>query len=323
MSSSAISTESTTLITSITNSISDVERETGLAKDTLRVWERRYGFPQPERDAFDERLYPADQVKKLCIIKRLLDCGHRPGKIIGLSIQALQTIAQESNTRQVKLAAVGELHPELQQYLDLCSTHQVEELRRRLSEAQLQLGLRSFVTDLVAPLTQLIGDAWASGSLAIFEEHLFSESVQVVLRNAISHIPQRSPQSPAHPRILMTTFPQERHGLGLLMAEALFSLYGAHCISLGVQTPIIEIADAVKAQNADLVALSFSSAMNGKKAIDGLNELRSRLPDAVEIWAGGSSPTVSRQQPTQIHLTSLTGIQSSLANWRQRHGMPG
>ena len=31
--------------------IAAVERETGLAKDTLRVWEKRYGFPQPLRDA--------------------------------------------------------------------------------------------------------------------------------------------------------------------------------------------------------------------------------------------------------------------------------
>ncbi len=38
-------------------SIADIERETGLGKDTLRVWERRYGFPQPLRDARGDRLY--------------------------------------------------------------------------------------------------------------------------------------------------------------------------------------------------------------------------------------------------------------------------
>ena len=37
-------------------SIAAVERDTGLGKDTLRVWERRYGFPQPLRDAFGERV---------------------------------------------------------------------------------------------------------------------------------------------------------------------------------------------------------------------------------------------------------------------------
>src|SRR5258707_8581705 len=45
--------------------ISAVERETGLAKDTLRVWERRYGFPRPERDSAGDRRYPADQVRQL------------------------------------------------------------------------------------------------------------------------------------------------------------------------------------------------------------------------------------------------------------------
>ena len=41
----------------ITLSIAAVERDTGLSKDTLRVWERRYGFPQPGRDGFGERAY--------------------------------------------------------------------------------------------------------------------------------------------------------------------------------------------------------------------------------------------------------------------------
>ena len=41
--------------------ISAVERETGLSKDVLRMWERRYGFPKPDRDENGERQYtPAD-----------------------------------------------------------------------------------------------------------------------------------------------------------------------------------------------------------------------------------------------------------------------
>jgi hypothetical protein len=53
--------------------------DTGIGKETLRVWERRYGFPQPLRDAFGERVYPADQVARLRLIKRLMDKGGRPG----------------------------------------------------------------------------------------------------------------------------------------------------------------------------------------------------------------------------------------------------
>jgi len=62
--------------------ISAVERETGLSKDTLRAWERRYGFPLPERDARGDRRYPPQQVERLRKIKRLVDHGFRPSKII-------------------------------------------------------------------------------------------------------------------------------------------------------------------------------------------------------------------------------------------------
>ncbi|MBP8028611.1 MAG: MerR family transcriptional regulator, partial [Giesbergeria sp.] len=73
-------------------SIAAVERETGLAKDTLRVWEKRYGFPAPLRDAAGDRLYPSAQVVQLKLIRRLLDAGMRPGKVVGLDNDALQAL---------------------------------------------------------------------------------------------------------------------------------------------------------------------------------------------------------------------------------------
>ena len=55
--------------TSTNFSIAAVERETRLSKDVLRVWERRYGFPQPVRDANGERCYPAEQVDRLRLMR--------------------------------------------------------------------------------------------------------------------------------------------------------------------------------------------------------------------------------------------------------------
>ena len=69
--------------------ISAAERETGLSKDVLRMWERRYGFPHPTRDDNAERRYPADQVAKLRAIKRLMETGMRPGKLIEQSLEEL------------------------------------------------------------------------------------------------------------------------------------------------------------------------------------------------------------------------------------------
>ena len=41
--------------------IGTVERDTGIGRDTLRIWERRYGFPTPERNDKGERVFSAEQ----------------------------------------------------------------------------------------------------------------------------------------------------------------------------------------------------------------------------------------------------------------------
>ena len=73
--------------------IAAVERETGLSKDVLRVWERRYGFPAPSRDDHGERIYPAEQVERLRLVKRLMDAGHRPGKLLATPTEELNALA--------------------------------------------------------------------------------------------------------------------------------------------------------------------------------------------------------------------------------------
>src|SRR3954454_64935 len=88
--------------------ISAVERETGLSKDVLRMWERRYGFPKPARDENGERQYSIAEVSKLRAIKRLMDVGMRPGKIIGLSSEELGVLAASrvGQTRDVDPPAI-------------------------------------------------------------------------------------------------------------------------------------------------------------------------------------------------------------------------
>lgn len=70
-------------------SIGVIERDTGIGRDTLRVWERRYGFPDPVRNAKGERAYPEIQLQRLQRIRRLLGRGMRPGKLLPLSEDAL------------------------------------------------------------------------------------------------------------------------------------------------------------------------------------------------------------------------------------------
>lgn len=293
--------------------ISAVERDTGLSKDTLRVWERRYGFPKPDRDANGERLYPAPQVARLRLLRRLIDLGHRPGRLIGLSGEAIEALAIQAEQRPPDTRAAAS-PVNLHELLETIRSHRIAELRAALSQWTMKIGLEGLVMQVIAPMNVLVGDCWARGELEVYEEHLYTEAVQAVLRTAITSLPGGQ----GGPRVLLTTFPGEVHGLGLLMAETLFALDGAQCASLGTQTPIWDIALAANSHQTDIVALSFSACSNINQVGDGLRELRGKLPAQIEIWAGGHGPALRRKLPAGVSvITELSEIRTALAAWRQ------
>ncbi|HXV07744.1 MAG TPA: MerR family transcriptional regulator [Burkholderiales bacterium] len=292
----------------MTLNISAVERDTGLSKDTLRVWERRYGFPEPARDANGERVYPLSQVRKLQLIKRLMDRGHRPGKIVSLGLEELTGLSATAPRR-----APGE---QIEILARLIATHQLPELRRQLAQALMKQGLQRFVIDTIAPLNRAVGEAWMRGDIGVFEEHLYTEQIQGVLRNALAAL---QPQGRG-PRVLLTTFPHEPHGLGLLMVEALLAVEGACCVPLGTEMPLAEIARAVRANRIDVLALSFSAAFNEKQGAAGLAELRAMLPGAVAIWAGGECVARMRKPVEGVELVGeLATVVEMVKQWRARH----
>jgi len=259
--------------------ISAVERDSGISKDTLRMWERRYGFPSPARDQFGERIYLPQDMEKLRLMKRLMDRGHRPGKLIGLGVEALAQLA----------AAPAAVEPppvtgsNFNEFLRRLKDHDMQGLRNFLAQALMQQGLRAFVHDTVAPLNAAIGRGWESGSIEVFEEHLYTEQMQRILRGAIMNLPAHHPV----PKILLTTLPGEQHELGLLMAEAVLAVEGAHCVSLGVEMPVPDTVQAALRHGAHVVGLSFSIAFPAAAVTEGLNNLRSTLPASIAIWAGG------------------------------------
>ena len=298
-------------------SIAAVERDTGLTKDTLRVWERRYGFPNPGRDEFGERLYPIDQVDKLRVLRRLMDAGHRPGKLIHLPMHALLLLGRQerlpASAAPAQTAAASVTAPDVSEFLALIRSRQPEVLRRSLAQALLRLGLERFVFDVAAPLTRLIGEVWPRDEFESFDERLSIESLQTVMRGALASI--SSPGAP--PTVMLTTVPGEPHGLGLLMTESLLSLQGCRCLSLGVQTPLWDAVLAARAHRADVLALSFSSALNAAQVVDSLAELREMLPATIGIWAGGDSPALRRHRLAGVEvLAGLHEIAPQIARWR-------
>lgn len=292
--------------------IAAVERDTGLAKDTLRVWERRYGFPLPVRDSNGERVYSPEQVDKLRLIRRLIDQGMRPAKLIGLDPQALGQLLEELGSPRADDDPERTAH--FQAILKFVRLHLHEELRRALQQLLMKMGLQQFITGIVAPLNHIVGDAWLRGDLEVVEEHLYTEQVQNILRTAIS---TQTSTTRERPMVMLTTFPDEQHALGLLMVEAMIAPEGACCVSLGIQTPVEDIRAAATAGRFDIVAVSFSGAYPARLAIDGLRSLRAALPAGIALWAGGAGLRgAERKLPGVKIFQSLEEIPHALAEWR-------
>jgi len=295
--------------------IGAVERETGLSKDLLRMWERRYGFPEPVRNEKGERRYSAPEVARLRAVKRLMDAGMRPGRIVRCTLQELNLLGD----RQSGPPDVPPNPAFVSETFALLQRHDASRLRNALADLLMRQGLQRFVLDTITPLNRAVGEAWMRGELQIFEEHLYTEQLQVALRTAINAFPRQA----GRPRVLLTTFPGEQHSLGLLMVEALLVPEGAQCISLGAGTPQDDLPRAALAYGADIVALSFSGVYPLRRAIAELAALRRHLPRNITLWAGGGMTARLRRPVAGVVLIpGLAATIAALQSWRRGAGAP-
>jgi DNA-binding transcriptional MerR regulator len=318
-------------MTNSSHTIADVERDTGLSKDTLRVWERRYGFPDPTRDTLGERRYDDAQVQHLRHLRRLLDAGFRAGKVVPLPLAELLAlpVAQDPapNAPSAQACASAQAAtPQVSEWMAVLRQHDARGLRSCMEQYLLAHGLGRLVRDGIAAMNVQVGQSWLAGKLAIFEEHLYAEAVQQVLRQALSQLATRRPPQP--PRVLLTTVPGEPHGLGLLMAECEMALAGCDTLALGVQTPLAEIVTAAQACRADVVALGFSAVLNPREVRAALLQLRAQLPAERALWSGGQCPTLKAsgrggfRLEGHRHLPQLDDIALAVAHWRARAAQP-
>ena len=308
-------------------SIAEVERDTGIGKDTLRVWERRYGFPQPLRDSVGERLYPLEQVHKLRLIKRLMDANHRPGKIVAKTIEQLQDLLDAMSLAKGALASAADAAPQVTAldanapWLRWLAEDRSDLVKQALRQHIIKQGLGSTVEDLVAPLCVYVGEAWMKGELSIYQEHLFSATLQQVLREAIASVEASDPAIDHHPRVLLATTPGEHHSLGLLMAECYFALESCARFELGASTPVVEILQAIEHMRIDVLALSFSAYASRNDVIASLQQLVDGVPVGVEVWVGGSASALhGRSIPDGVTVIGKArDVATQVQAWRTRH----
>lgn len=301
----------------LTLPIGAVEKETRVSKELLRMWERRYGFPSPQRDAAGDRMYTREDVEKLKLIRHLIDRGFRPGRLMGLANADLTELQNGSAAIAAPIISQTPAAGPGEELVAILRRRDVDTLRRWLSRQLSEHGLRWFITQTIREANMAVGAAWARGELVIHEEHLYTEQVQMLLRQSLYHLYP----SARTPRVMLTTAPDEPHMLGLLMAEVMLRLEQCDILSFGTEMPLTDIVEAAEAHSVDIVALSFSGAYGEANARRTLVSLAAMLPRHMTIWAGGAGvANLDDIAPSIYTLLDLDQIGPAVAAWRAMRG---
>lgn len=269
-----------------------VSRLTGITPDTLRVWERRYGFPKPSRSSGGERLFRDSDVERLQLVAQALSWGFRAGEVVPLPIRELRRLLSAPAPTLAK-----PISPIVPQLLDALRRDDLIGLARGLRSAIANLGPREFVTEVGAPLLEAVGQCWASGELAVHHEHFLSEALSARVHELLAHYELRRGPGPI---VLLTTLPGEAHTLGLELVALYLAELGAVPRLMGAQTPPQSIVAGVAMVGADAVGLSVSSSADTEETARHLRWLGPKLPESVELWLGGSGTQALTLRPPRL-----------------------
>ncbi|MET0346142.1 MAG: MerR family transcriptional regulator [Casimicrobiaceae bacterium] len=257
--------------------IREVVRITGLRREQLYMWQRRYGFPAPLRDAFGDRVYPPDQVARLRLIKQLLSEGWRAGAVVPLAYTALQSMLGLTVEEPMPLPV------EIETAIRLLSSHRMTELQNHLSKLLASQGLRRFLEQTLIPLNEAVHEQVVRGEMHTFQELRFADLAQRLLRDVRG--PLRGSRDAR--QVLLATPPNDPNQLGLAILELLLHTEGVISMTLGAGTPAQEIAGAAKAYDAALVVLLFDRGISGKIAGQEIRGLRHALPADMPLIVSG------------------------------------
>ena len=229
--------------------IGAVSRMTDIPASTLRIWERRYGFPQPARSQGRQRLYTERQVSSLRWIKGQIDQGMR-------TAQAIRALGQVEAQGGLPIAALphatapsepaGEREPHLEALQRQILSHLMRSDLDRVDRIFLQELSRYPVEDqilrVVLPTLQDIGTAWERREATVATEHLATQ----YLRHRLAMWAMTAPPPYAVPPTVLACVPGELHEGGVSMLSTLLRRRRWPVAYLGQSVPLDDLAAFIK-----------------------------------------------------------------------------
>ena len=233
--------------------ISALSRRTGVAPDTLRKWEQRYGVIRPVRTVGGQRRYSEADVQRVEWLRDRIRDGWRVGEAARvLEETSGAALDDPGELREALIASIRDCEPGV--------------TSATLDQAFAVLPLEQVLTEVVTPALRWSGDAWHRGELSIAGEHALTAKVRAHLGRLLA-----DGRGGVHGVAVLACAPGERHDVGLLMLGVMLRADGWRVEILGADTPVADAVDF--AERVDATMLCLSATHN-----ESVDHLRAALP---------------------------------------------
>jgi MerR family transcriptional regulator, light-induced transcriptional regulator len=251
--------------------IAALSRRTGVAPDTLRKWEQRYGVLRPIRTPGGQRRYSELDVQRVEWLRDRIREGWRIGEAARVIDEATSVALDEPRElRDMLIAAIEENDP--------------PTVSATLDQAFAVLPLEQALARVVAPALRWTGDAWHRGELSVAQEHAVTAKVRAHLGRLISE-----GRGGVRGSAVLACAPGEHHDIGLLMLAVMLRADGWRVEYLGADTPVDAAVAFAERTGAGMLCLSASRP-------ESVDVLRAALPSvehagSTVIVVGGAAMT--------------------------------
>lgn len=292
-----------------------VAQLTGLSIDTLRAWERRYEAVRPQRIG-KGRLYSETDIKRLTLLKQVVERGHSIGRSASLTDEQLLGMLDRSNqlTARVKKTAFDtSLNVEWHAVMASIKRFDYMETDREINRLAALLPPHALIHQVVVPLLEAVGNEWHAGRLSVAHEHMISSILHNLLGSLIRLYSRGHPTC----HLLFAAPSGEQHEFGIMTSAMLAARGGLGIIYLGKNLPASDLLEAANQTNVNAVVIGVKGA-NGRELIHtNLSILANNLSSKIELWIGGNVDEAFQKVTTRpagrtVVLTSLEELSTNL-----------
>jgi DNA-binding transcriptional MerR regulator/methylmalonyl-CoA mutase cobalamin-binding subunit len=293
-----------------------VSKISGLSKDVIRMWERRYGILRPERGANRYRIYTDEDVALLRYLKAEMDQGTAIGELAALGREELlRRVASRRTGYPAAETPYDRLLDELVASLDPFDPPVFE---RRLNGAVAVVPFEEALFGILLPLQVRVGELWHQSVLDVSIEHYVTRQIQQKLFAAMNQI--RFGET--GPELIVGCPPGEYHEVAAQAAAYLARVRGCSVAYLGSDVPVDALVAIRAKARADLVVLSYTGASPRENGRSWIKKLADEILPSCPVWIGGEGAQSSRAllESNRIEvMDSLSDFEERLRQFVSRH----